>query len=342
MGYSRRLAESLDEGALPSGDVELPADIGWQGMSASVCPDEAVAVVVVDAEAIDDGHAAGEIAGGFDFDEMFAGIEAQGRIEKDGHGDWIGKRDALFPGLDLVGGRAGAVAVDREVREGRVEGEDLGDVGWIDGGIIARKLPADKLDGQARAEDDAGGFGVDPDVEFSGGGDVAFAARGPAHDDATAYVADDAWVALEGQGEIGEGAQGDDFDAGVGNDCGDDGVDGVYRVGGTMMRDVAMVAESVGSVKPLRGFQGACERLRGARVNGDVRAAEFDGAEGVAGALIHGDVASDDGDGDDFYERGTERHDEGDCVVGGGVGVDENLAALRSHAFNPDMRRSEV
>ena len=103
----------------------------------------------------------------------------------------VGERDAYLAGLGLVGGLGGAVGAEGEVGEGGGEGFDLGDVGGVEDGVETGELPADELDGEAGAEDDAGGFGVDPDVELGGGGDVAFAAGRAAHDDAVADVGED-------------------------------------------------------------------------------------------------------------------------------------------------------
>ncbi|MGB2634239.1 MAG: hypothetical protein WAM58_09910, partial [Candidatus Acidiferrum sp.] len=54
--------------------------------------------------------------------------------------------------------------------------------------------------------------------------------------------------------------------------------------------------------------------------------AEFGGVQGVAGGLRDGDVAGDGGDGHDVNMRIAESHDQGYGVVGGGVGIDQEVA----------------
>ena len=66
--------------------------------------------------------------------------------------------------------------------------------------------------------------------------------------------------------------------------------------------------------------------MGGAGVDGDVRAAEFDGVEGVAGGLLDAAVAGDGGDGADVDRGRAQGHNESDGVVGCGVGVDEDGA----------------
>jgi hypothetical protein len=53
---------------------------------------------------------------------------------------------------------------------------------------------------------------------------------------------------------------------------------------------------------------------------------DFDGEEGVGDGAVEGDVAGDNGESLDANARFAQGHDEGDGVVGGGVGVNDEAA----------------
>jgi hypothetical protein len=113
----------------------------------------------------------------------------------------------------------------------------------------------------------------------------------------------------------------------VGFDGVDDGSRGVAVFRGARRRRIAAIAQAVTAVEPVGVIVGAGERFFGASEHGDGGVAEFRGVEGVAGGLRDGDVAGDGGDGEDVYVRIAESHDEGYGVVGGGVGVDQEVAS---------------
>jgi len=52
-------------------------------------PDSAVAVVAGDVQAIDDGHAQGQVAGGLDVDKMLAVASDDCGVESNRHGDGV-------------------------------------------------------------------------------------------------------------------------------------------------------------------------------------------------------------------------------------------------------------
>ena len=105
-----------------------------------------------------------------------------------------------------------------------------------------------------------------------------------------------------------------------------DGVDRVLGLGRALRRRKPMVAEAVGPVKPVRVAQRPDDRGLGALVDGDVRPADFRGEERVAGRLIERDIAGDRRQPQHPHIGRRERHDDRDGVVGGGVGVDEEVA----------------
>ncbi len=112
----------------------------------------------------------------------------------------------------------------------------------------------------------------------------------------------------------------------MGVDGVDDGVGGGLFFGGAARRRIVVVAEAVVAVKPGGVQVRARERLFGAGEDGNVRIAELGGVECVARGLVDVNVAGDRGDGEDFCLRRADGHDEGDGVVGGGVGVNEEVS----------------
>jgi len=187
-------------------------------------PDKAVAGIVRDIEAIHYRHASGEFAGSFDFNIVLARAATEFGVDGDRHGYWIGERDAAFAGLCEVSVLSDGIAADGEFRERRFEGDNFVDVFEAEGGFAATEMPAYHFDVHARVEDNACGFGVDPNVEFGGGRDVAFAAGIAAHDDAAVYGLREVWFARQGEREVGERAKCDDFDSRISADGLEDGV----------------------------------------------------------------------------------------------------------------------
>ena len=303
--------------------VDEPVDTGFALRDEMMGPEVAVAIVVSDVEAVDDGHATGEFGLGFDIEEMIGVRGDDAGIDGNGHGDRIGEGEAVFAGLFVKGGDGAGVAIDGEGGDGIFVGEELLDFDGRENGLTAAEMPADEFDGKRAADDSAGGIGIAPDIVFGSGRYVAFATGIAAHDEEAGDVAGEVRAQVEGQGEIGKRADGDDDDAEIGFDGMDDGVDGVKLFGSAMPGSVAAIGEAVFAVEPVGGRVGASERFFGADEDGDWRVAEFGDVKGVAGGLRDGDVSGDGGDGADVDVRMTESHEKGDGVVGGGVGVDE-------------------
>ena len=277
------------------------------------------------AEAIDDGHAAGKFALRFDVEEMLRLRSDDRRIERGGHSNRIGQRDAVLAGLLEVGFLGAAVALDGEIGDWWAKAENVLDVGWIERGLAAAEVPADEFDGQPTAHDDAGGFWIAPDVVLGGGSYIAFAAWRAAHDDAAADFRDDAGPLLQGQRDVGERAERDYGQAWVRFDCVDDGVEGVLFFRSAAWGRVAVIAEAIAAVKPVGRGVCSLEWFFRAYKHRHLRATKFRGVKSVAGGLLNMHVSRDRGDGQNLDLRGAQRHDQGDSVVGGCVGIDEEF-----------------
>ena len=143
-------------------------------------------------------------------------------------------------------------------------------------------------------------------------------------------------LARKSEGEVGERAQGDDFDAGIGADRVDDCVGAVSGFGAAIGRRVAVIAEAVFAVKPVSGREFPAQGSIGPGIDRDIGATEFGGVQRVAGRLRERDVSGDDGDGGDANSGAAQGHDERDGVVGGGVGVDQEGA--RHDEVGPFLR----
>ena len=106
----------------------------------------------------------------------------------------------------------------------------------------------------------------------------------------------------------------------------DDRLDRVLALGRALRGRVAVIAEAVLAMKPMRVLQRARQRLACAHEHGRVGAADLGGQKRVAGRLLEADVAGDRRQAKHPHVRVGERHDDRDRVVGGGVGVDEEVA----------------
>src|ERR1700757_2869646 len=95
------------------------------------------------------------------------------------------------------------------------------DVGGIDDRFAAAEVPSNELDGEAASHHNKGGFGVAPDVVFSGGSDITLAAGRAPHDYAAADMRGDFRLFLESEGDVRERAQRDNDKTGVGFDSAD-------------------------------------------------------------------------------------------------------------------------
>ena len=198
----------------------------------------------------------------------------------------------------------------------------------------ARDVPADHLDRQAGAEDDARRLRIDPDVVFGRRRDVAFAARRAAHDDAAADLLGEAGIARQRQRDIGQRSERHQRQARRGVGEAQDRVDRMLALGRAARRRIAAVAEPVAAVEPMRVVERAHQRRGRADEDGDVDAGDLGGQQRVAGRLFDADVAGDDGQPEHAHVGRGERHQDRDGVVGSGVGVDEEIAhgTDRSHA----------
>ena len=76
----------------------------------------------------------------------------------------------------------------------------------------------------------------------------------------------------------------------------------------------------------MRVLQRPYQRLARAHEHGRVGAADLGGQKRIAGRLLEADVACDRRQAKHPDIRAAERHDDRDCVVGGGVGIDEEVA----------------
>lgn len=299
----------------PTGVVDGPENGGFVFRDEGLGPDAAIALVGRDVEAIDDGHAAGKFAFGFDFKEVIGLGGDEGRVQGDGHGDGIGQRNAVLAGLLEEGFLGKAVAFDGKCGDEIIEAEDVLDVGGIEHGVAAAEVPPDKFDRKTTAGDHARGFRIAPDVVLGGRRDVAFTARGATHDDAAADFGGDSGAFFQGESDVGQRSEGDQDETGVGLNDGDDGVGGVLAFRSARGRRITAIAEAVAAVEPVCAVMRAGEWFFGAGENGDGGIAELGGVQGVGGGLGYRDVAGDGGDGENVDVGIAESHDEGDGVV---------------------------
>ena len=89
---------------------------------------------------------------------------------------------------------------------------------------------------------------------------------------------------------------------------------------------IAVISQPVLAVKPGCTLMGTLQRLFSAGKDRDAGSAEFRGVEGVASGLLNLDISRHGGDRDHAYVGSAESHNEGDGVVGGDVGVNQEGA----------------
>ena len=188
-------------------------------------------------------------------------------------------------------------------------------------------------------EHDISGFGVDVDVELGRGGDVAALKAAAAHQDDLGHAGDDVGGALEGGGDVGQGAEGAEGDRarGMGAERVDQVVDGVLGLQG-MGRVGERDAVKAGlAVDMLGGDELAGKGGIAAGVDRGVAAREFDDDAGVLLGEGERHVARDGGEGKDIQLGRGQRKEDGNGVVLAGVGVDDDLAG---HGVRSSLRRS--
>jgi hypothetical protein len=244
------------------------------------------------------GDHAGVVQGGA-FAAVLGGVEAFEEIGPGGDGG-------------AYGGAEGAHAFDP-----RTGGQGL--VGDVEGHDHQR---------HAGFEHDISGFGVDVDVELGRGGDVAALETAAAHQDDLGHAGDDVGGALEGGGDVGEGAEGAEGDqaCGVGAEGVDEVVDGVLVLQGMGRLGQRDAVEAGLAVDVFGGDELAFQGAVCACVDGGLVAAEFDDLAGVPLGEGQGHVPGDGGEGKDLKLRAGEGEEDGDGVVLAGVGVDDDLA----------------
>jgi hypothetical protein len=178
-------------------------------------------------------------------------------------------------------------------------------------------------------EHDPRGLGVDPNVVLRCRSDITYGAGGSPHDHAPADLRDDIWRSLNGERHIGERAKGHQFNAGVGADHLDQNLDRMDIAGCSGWGRVVLVTQAVIAVKEMGVHSLPAERVRLPAIHRHISAAEFDCVERVPDALVDGDVAQHDGDRHHVYFGAAQCHDQGHCIVGRGVRVDQELAGRR-------------
>ena len=136
----------------------------------------------------------------------------------------------------------------------------------------------------------------------------------------------EAGIARQRQRDIGQRPERHQRQAGRGVGEAQDRVDRVFALGRAARRRIAAIAEAVAAVKPVRVLVRAQQRRGGADEDGDVDAGDLGGQQRVARRLFDADVAGDNGQPQHAHVGRGKRHQDRDGVVGGGVGVDEEIA----------------
>ncbi len=104
-------------------------------------------------------------------------------------------------------------------------------------------------------------------------------------------------------------------------DGGDDGLkSGQFFVRSARGR-VAVIAQSIATVEPVRALVRAVHWFLRAHENGNVRAAEFRRVERIARGLLDGNISGNRRNRQDAHLGRAQRHDQSYGVIGSGVGI---------------------
>ena len=182
------------------------------------------------------------------------------------------------------------------------------------------------------AKHDARRLGIDPDVVFGRRRDVALAARRAAHDDAAADLAGKTGIARERQRDIGQRPERHQRQAGAFAGEAQDRVDRMLALGRATRSGKAAIRKTIFAMKPMGVTMRPRERSGGAGKDGNLDPGDFGGQKRVARSLIDADIARDRGQAQHAHVGRGKRHQDRDRVVGGGVGVDEEIAHLGGRA----------
>ena len=216
--------------------------------------------------------------------------------------------------------------------------------------------------GNARAQHDARGLRVEPEVEFGGGSGIAGDADVAAHEDDALDLGFDVRLHAQRERDVGHRAERQDGDfAGVAFDLRNQEIDGVMaglvgaefaagrrNDGRGILREGSGVTESAPAAVEFLGHGGGVDQRRiGADGNGDLRPLQqVEDVEHVLGALRSPDVARHDGDALYGDLRGTADEHHQCCAIVAeqtGIGVDDyGVASRAGKAAREQKHRQET
>src|SRR5262249_28588362 len=144
---------------------------------------------------------------------------------------------------------------------------------------------------------------------------VPFATRRPTHYNAAANCINDFGLASHSKCNICQWAESQDFDPRIGKSTLNDRIYGVERIRAPGLGSVAVIAQTIVSMNPLRRYKLAQKRLCCPGKYGRVRSTKLDSVQNVLCGLFDGHIASNDCNCRDVNVRGPQRHNERHYVV---------------------------
>jgi len=196
---------------------------------------------------------------------------------------------------------------------------------------LAGGVEADEAEFPSGGEDAFEGDGIEEGVPFGmgRGGDVTGDAEGSSHPGEFADGEAEAGFVAESEGEVGKRAKGKDVDGGALAEAAFEEGGGGFVLRGDA-GDGELAEETVGGGAPVGGEGGgALEGAGGADEDGDFGMVAV-GEEAGDGFGSGGGVseAVDGGDGLDLDIGALEEEEDGEEVVGAGVGIDDDATGL--------------
>ena len=189
-------------------------------------------------------------------------------------------------------------------------------------------VEAEHVDKESGVEDDFRGFGVGVDIEFRFGCGVAEFGTA-AHDGDFAEFLREVFVFEKCQGDIGEGADGDDGEVVIPTRGFVERVPSFFLLVGSGGGLDGEVSESVLAVDVGCGLEFAHQGFLRAAVDGGRLAHKGDDVARVAIGVLVGRVACDGGDADDVESHAV-REDDGAQIVNAGIAVDPDFSRIHA------------
>jgi hypothetical protein len=156
-------------------------------------------------------HAAGQFRLGLAAQVHLAGLEGDIAVDRVGHGDRVGKVEPRQLGLGGTEQGDRGLNIDAELGERCADRAEAFGLCRNNDSVPPADIPPHEFKRESRCKDRGHGMRVNPHVEFSDRGDIADVVSHRSHDHHPCQAVDQAGIAAQSQGEVGERSQSDEL-----------------------------------------------------------------------------------------------------------------------------------